>query len=112
MGWKIYVRISLTYDYDKGMIQLAMPGYVRALLCYFQREKTKRGQDSPYTWTSTQYDNDNHILNYKHPADELYVINQKRLHIYFRKFLYYALAIYSNMLMELNSLAEVQKIWP
>ena len=38
---EIYVGISLTWDYDKCTVQLAMPGYVRAELHSFQHEKTK-----------------------------------------------------------------------
>ena len=29
---KLYIGISLKWDYEKGMVQLSMPGYVRAAI--------------------------------------------------------------------------------
>ena len=104
---KLYVIILLTWDYDKGVFQLVISGYVCALIHSFQHEKTKGGQDSSYLWNRPQYGNNNKVLNYKHPEDELDASNQKCLQNIIRKFLYYARSIDSTMLMELKYLVTV-----
>ena len=86
-----------------------MPGYVCAALHYFQHENPKIGPDSSYPWTPPQYGKKNQILNDKHPAYKLDVINQKGLQKIVGKFLYYTQEIDSIMLMEINHLAAVQK---
>ena len=50
MSWKgqLYIRIAIQWDYEKGTVQLSMPGYVRAELYSFQHKKPKQPQDSPY----------------------------------------------------------------
>ena len=37
----LYIGIALKWDYEKGKVQLSMPGYVRAALHAFQHEKPK-----------------------------------------------------------------------
>ena len=44
---KLYIGISLNWDYEKGTIQISMKGYVHTALHSFQHKKTKRPQDSP-----------------------------------------------------------------
>ena len=39
---KIYVEISLTWDYDKGTVKLTMTGYVNISLHSFQKKKPKK----------------------------------------------------------------------
>ena len=41
----IYAVVSINWDYDKGTVQLSMPGYVCAALHYFQHENPKIAQD-------------------------------------------------------------------
>ena len=38
---KFYIGIALKWEYEKGTVQLSMPGYVRAALHSFQHEKPK-----------------------------------------------------------------------
>ena len=104
----MYIGIALKWEYEKGTVQLSMPGYVRAALHAFQHEKPKRPQDSPYPWTQPVYGKNNQMLSEKAPAEELDENNQKRLQKIVGKFLYYARAIDPTMLMALNSLAAVQ----
>ena len=98
---KIYVGISLTWDHEICMVQLAMSWYVHAALHYFQHEP-------PYPWTPARYGNTDQILRDKHPSDVLYTSNKKRLEKIVGKFLYYARSIDSTMVMALNSLVAVQ----
>ena len=42
---KLYIRILLQWDYEKGAVQLYMPGYVCTKLYQFQQEKQNRPQD-------------------------------------------------------------------
>ena len=51
----LYIGIALKWDHEKVTVQLSMPVYVRAALHYFQHEKPKRLQDSPYPWTQPVY---------------------------------------------------------
>ena len=104
----MYIGIALKWDYEKGMVQLSIPGYVCASLNAFQHEKPKRLQDSPYHWTQPIYGKNNHILSEKAPAEELDEHNKKRLQKIVGKLLYCARAIDPTLLMALNSLAEVQ----
>ena len=90
---KLYDGISLTWDYDKGVVQLSMPGYVRTALHYFKHNRPKRGKYSPYPWTPPQYGDNNHIIMDKHPFNELDTTNQKHLQKFVVKFPYYAQAI-------------------
>ena len=39
---KLYIGIVLKWDYEKGTVQLSMPGNVRAALHSFQHKKIKR----------------------------------------------------------------------
>ena len=66
---KLYIGIALKWDYEKGTIQLSMPGYVRAALHSFQHKKPKRPQDSPYPWTQPIYETNNHMLSDKSLAE-------------------------------------------
>ena len=45
---KLYIGIALNWDYEKGTVQLSIPGYLRIALYAFQHKKSKRLQDSPY----------------------------------------------------------------
>ena len=38
---KLYIGIAIKWDHEKGMVQLSMPGYVRAALHAFQHDKPK-----------------------------------------------------------------------
>ena len=60
---KIYVGISLNWDYDKGTFQLSMSGYVHVEFHNFQHKNSKTAQYSPYPYTLPQYINNNQILN-------------------------------------------------
>ena len=66
---KLYVRISIKWDYVKGTVQLSMSGYVRVSLHQFQQEKAKREKDSPYPWALPQFVKNNQIINNKTPAE-------------------------------------------
>ena len=106
---KLTIGISLEWDYEKGMVQIPIPGYVRAALHSFQHKKHKRPQDSPYPWTQPIYGKNNQILSEKEPAEELDENNQKRLQKIVGKFLYYARSIDPTKLMSLNLLTEIHK---
>ena len=97
---KLYVKISLTWDHDKGTVKISTPG------------RRKRGNESPYPWIPPQYGNTNQILMDNNPAEELDTMYQKHLQKIVGKFMYYAQAIDSTMLMALNSMEELQTNTP
>ena len=72
-----------------------------------QSLRCQKKMGPPYLWNRPQYGNNNKVLNYKHPEDELDASNQKCLQNIIRKFLYYARSIDSTMLMELKYLVTV-----
>ena len=51
----MYIGIALKWCYEKGTVQISLPGYVSAELHYFQHEKPKLPQESPYPWTQPVY---------------------------------------------------------
>ena len=63
--WEVnlYIGIELKWDHKKGTVQLSIPGYVRAALHYFQNDKPKQPQDSPYPWTQPTYEKNNQMLS-------------------------------------------------
>ena len=107
-GGKLYIGIALKWDYEKGTVQLSMPGYVRTALHDLQHEKPKRSQESPYTWKQPVYGKNNQMLLEIAPAEELDKYNQKILQKIVGNFLYYARALDATMLIFLRYLAAVQ----
>ena len=69
-GGKIYISISLQWDYKKGTVQLLISGYVCAALTSFQQQKPKQPQDSSYPCTQPMYGKSNQMLNQKNIAEE------------------------------------------
>ena len=68
---KLYIGIELKWEYEKGIVQLSIPGYIRAALHVFQHEKPKLLQDSPYPLTQPDYGKNNLMLSEKSPSEEL-----------------------------------------
>ena len=62
---KLYIGIALNWDYEKGTVQLSIPGYVCAALHDFQQKKHEKPQDSPYPWTQPVYGDNNHTISLK-----------------------------------------------
>ena len=56
---KLYIGIAIKWAYEKGTVQISMPGYVHAALHDLQHEKPKLPQESPYPWTQPVYGNNN-----------------------------------------------------
>jgi len=44
---KIYIGLTVDWDYKMGKVHLSMPGYVTKALRQFNHEPPKRRQDSP-----------------------------------------------------------------
>ena len=59
---KLYIGIELNWGYEKGTVQLSMPGYAHAALHAFQHDKPKQPQEFPYPWTQPVYGKNNQIL--------------------------------------------------
>ena len=105
---KLHIGIALKWGYEKVTVQISMPGYVRTALHSFQRKKTKRPQDSPYSWTQPIYEKNNQMIPEKAPAKKMDDNNQKILQKIVGNFIYYTRAVDPTIIMALNSLAEVQ----
>ena len=69
----------MKWDYEKGTVQLLMPGYVRAEIHSLQHEKPKIPQDSLYSWTQPIKEKNNQMPLEKAPTEKLDDNNQNRL---------------------------------
>ena len=45
---KIYCGITLDWNYDKGYVDISMPGYIQRLLAKYKHLKPAKPQYAPY----------------------------------------------------------------
>ena len=50
-----YCRLTLTWDYTRRTVDLAMPGYIERALKRFQHPCPKRPEHSPHAWQKPTY---------------------------------------------------------
>ena len=89
------------------VIVIVWGGGVEGAVLPQQTKKQKQPQDSLYPWTQHVYGNNNNMQSEKAPARSLDENIHKILQKIVEKFLYYARAIDSKILMALNSLVAV-----
>ena len=47
----LYCGITLKWDYDKGTVELSMPGYIQKALQRFQHPNPTKAEEAPHEWT-------------------------------------------------------------
>ena len=52
---KLYIGITLKWNYIKCMVELLIPGCVESPMHEFQHPKPPWSKDSPYSWTASTY---------------------------------------------------------
>jgi endonuclease I len=55
--WKgsTYCGLKLYWDYEKKIVDLSMPGYIKAALQKFQHPDPTRPEDAQHTWKPQMY---------------------------------------------------------
>ena len=107
---KNYCGLTLDWHYNKGYVDISMPGYVEKALQRLQYKQKINPQYSPHTHTAIQYGKKGE-RQYTNTPDESPFLNPKET-TYIQSatgsFLYYARAIDSTMLPALNEIASAQ----
>ena len=99
---KLYVVITLDWDYDQHRVKLIMPGYGKALMHQFQHPKPTRTQYASFPTTMPVYGKEIHIIKPTVKIPLLSEYKQTTLFQVVRVCLYYALAVDNTILPELN----------
>jgi hypothetical protein len=105
---KLYIGITLDWDYVHRTVDLSMPNYVREALHKFQHHSPLLAQDSPHEWTKPAY---GQKIQYTAPPDLLPVLSTAdttRIQQIVGTFLYYARAVDPTMLVALNDIGASQ----
>jgi hypothetical protein len=104
----LYCGITLTWDYEKRTLDIAMPGYVEAALHRFQHSVPTKPQHSPYQATLPQY---GAKVQYSDAPDTSPLLPKSaitRIQQVIGTFLFYARAVDTTMLTALSTLASEQ----
>lgn len=102
---KLYVGVTLDWDYDKRHLHCSMPGYIEAMLHRFQHPKPSRPQDQPFPSAIPTYGKSSQIIK---PTEQLPLLpedEQITLPQIVGVLLYYAIAVDSTLLTALNALS-------
>ena len=52
---KIFLELTLNWDYVKAHVDISMPGYIKKMLTYFQHVARCCAQHSPHEWQTPTY---------------------------------------------------------
>ena len=103
-----YCGLTLDWNYDKGYVDVSMPGYVHQALNKFQHTKPTRVQHSPHRWNAPVF---GRKIQYTKEADKSPPLNKKGTRLVqsiVGKFLYYARALENPILVALNEIGTQQ----
>ena len=50
-----FCGLKLKWDYEKGTVDISMPGYVKKALQRFDHDSPTKPQDAPHPWTKPNY---------------------------------------------------------
>ena len=105
---KLYIGITLKWDYEKRTVDLSMPGYVEAALLRFRHKLKDNKQLSPHKHVAPQYGKK---VQYAEPEDAAPLISEERrkfIQQVVGVFLYYAIAIDNTALVSLGDIGSNQ----
>jgi hypothetical protein len=104
-----YCGLKLEWNYDKGYVDISMPGYVKAALHKFQHKPPSRPCRAPHKWTTPVY---GQITQFAKAPDSSGKITLTaditQIQSIVGTFLYYARAVDSTMLPALNEIGTQQ----
>jgi len=102
-----FIGLQLDWDYDKGIVDLSMPGYVAKASQRFNHAATKR-QDAPHPHKEPQYGVRVQLTDEIDDSPGLNKDDKLTLQEVIGTFLHYARAIDNTMLVALGSLSSAQ----
>jgi hypothetical protein len=105
---KLYIGITLDWDYINGTVDLSMPNYVEKALHKFQHNPTHKQEHSPHKWNPPTY---GQKIQYAEEPDDQPLLSAKektRIQQIVGTFLYYARVVDCTMLAAINDIASEQ----
>ena len=105
---KLYIGISLKWDYSKIIVDLSMPGYVTAALQCFCHQLKNTRQSSPHHHVPPTY---GARVQFAEPEDNTPLLPEERIKFIQQVvgiFLYYAIAIDNTILVALREIVSEQ----
>jgi hypothetical protein len=108
--WKgnLYCGISLTWNYDKRYVDIAIPAYVAKQLLPYEHPHPTKPQHCPHNPNPIQYGQDNQATDPIDISPKLNKANKKCIQQIIGSFLYYARAVNPTILMALSAIASQQ----
>ena len=108
--WKgeLYCGITLKWDYERGTVQLSMPGYIERALQRFQHPTPSKAEEAPHAWTKPNY---GAKIQYTPDEDNTQLLSKqgmKRVMEIVGTLLYYARAIDNTMQVALTDISAAQ----
>ena len=102
-----FCGLKLNWHYDKGYVDVSMPGYVEDALQCFQHTPTSRKEHSPHDWNKPMYGK-LQLTDEPDTSPPLSPTTQKLVQQIVGVFLYYGRAVDNTILKALNSIATSQ----
>ncbi len=110
--WKdnLYCGISLTWNYDKRYVNIAMPIYMAKQLLWYEHPHPTKPQHCPYNPNPIKYGQDNQATDPNDTSPKLSKANKKRIKQIVGSFLYYARTVNPTILMAVSAIASQQAL--
>jgi hypothetical protein len=105
---QLYCGITINWNYDQGVVDLSMPGYIKATLHKFQHPTPPRPQHAPHEWTEPIYGKHQQMAPLPDATDKLPPERIQRIQKIVGTLLYYARAVDSTQLVALGTIAAQQ----
>jgi hypothetical protein len=105
---QLYCGITINWNYDQGVVDLSMPGYIKAALHKFQHPTPPRPQHAPHEWTEPIYGKHQQMALLPDATDKLPPERIQRIQKIVCTLLYYAQAVDSTQLVALGTIAAQQ----
>jgi hypothetical protein len=104
----LYCGINLSWNYDKGYVDLAMPQYVMKQLTRYAHPGPNKSQLCPYSPNPITYGKDNQAPTPANESPLLDDVGKKHIQQVVGSCLYYACAVNPTILMALSDIATQQ----
>jgi hypothetical protein len=110
--WKgnLYCGISLTWNYNKRYVHIAMPTYMAKQLLRYEHPHPTKLQHYPYNPNPIMYGQDNQATDPIDTSSKLNEANKKCIQQIFGSFLHYACAVNPTILMALSAITSQQAL--
>ena len=105
---KIYIGITLNWDYIKRTVELSMPGYVTSALLRFRHQLKNKKQLSPHHHVTPTY---GAIVQFSEPEDDTPLLPEERIKFIQKVvgvFMYYYTAIDNTLLVAVREIGSEQ----